>query len=171
LTLLSALLVGVTLLLALPTLSGELATERPFLSDRTAESSPNASNGKSEERQTAGGAAAGGAAAGDVAAAEDPSVGDERAAGSVASDRERARPGEIPDVSRRGVVQAARMLTRAGYEVATIQAVESEKEAGTAVETEPSAGTAAEPGTPVILRMSGGPTGTESGPWRERVNR
>ena len=166
LTLLSALLVGVTLLLALPTLSGELDTGLPFLSDRTAESSPNASNGKSEEWQTAGGAAAG-----DVAAAEEPSVGDERAAGSVASDRERARPGEIPDVSRRGVVQAARMLTRAGYEVATIQAVESEKEAGTAVETEPSAGTAAEPGTPVILRMSGGPTGTESGPWRERVNR
>jgi excisionase family DNA binding protein len=171
LTLLSALLVGVTLLLALPTLSGELDTGLPFLSDRTAESSPNTSNGNSEERQTAGGAAAVGAAAGDVAAAEDPSVGDERAAGSVASDRERARPGEIPDVSRRGVVQAARMLTRAGYEVATIQAVESEKEAGTAVETEPSAGTAAEPGTPVILRMSGGPTGTESGPWRERVNR
>jgi excisionase family DNA binding protein len=166
LTLLSALLVGVTLLLALPTLSGELDTGLPFLSDRTAESSPNTSNGNSEERQSAGGAAAG-----DVAAAEDPSVGDERAAGSVASDRERARPGEIPDVSRRGVVQAARMLTRAGYEVATIQAVESEKEAGTAVETEPSAGTAAEPGTPVILRMSGGPTGTESGPWRERVNR
>jgi excisionase family DNA binding protein len=166
LTLLSALLVGVTLLLALPTLSGELDTGLPFLSDRTAESSPNTSNGKSEERQTAGGAAAG-----DVAAAEDLSVGDERAAGSVASDRERARPGEIPDVSRRGVVQAARMLTRAGYEVATIQAVESEKEAGTAVDTEPSAGTAAEPETPVILRMSGGPTGTESGPWRERVNR
>ena len=171
LTLLSVLLVGVTLLLALPTLSGELDIGLPFLSDRTAESSPNASNGKSEERQTAGGAAAGGAAAGDVAAAEDLSVGDERAPGSVASDRERARPGEIPDVSRRGVVQAARMLTRAGYEVATIQAIESEKEAGTAVETEPSAGTAAEPGTPVILRMSGGPTGTESGPWRERVNR
>jgi excisionase family DNA binding protein len=166
LTLLSALLVGVTLLLALPTLSGELDTGLPFLSDRTAESSPNASNGKSEERQTAGGAAAGG-----VAAAEDPSVGDERAAGSVASDRERARLGEIPDVSGQGVVQAARMLTRAGYEVATIQAVESEKEAGTAVETEPSVGTAAEPGTSVILRMSGGPTGTESGPWRERVNR
>ena len=166
LTLLSALLVGVTLLLALPTLSGELDTGLPFLSDRTAESSPNASNGKSEERQTAGGAAARG-----VAAAEDPSVGDERAAGSVASDRERARLGEIPDVSGQGVVQAARMLTRAGYEVATIQAVESEKEAGTAVETEPSVGTAAEPGTSVILRMSGGPTGTESGPWRERVNR
>src|SRR5215207_7145700 len=167
LTLLSALLVGVTLLLALPTLSGELDAGLPFLSDRTTESSPNASNGKSEERQTAGGGAAGGAAAGDVAAAEDLSVGDERAPGSVASDRERARPGEIPDVSRRGVVQAARMLTRAGYEVATIQAIESEKEAGTAVETEPSAGTAAEPGTPVILRMSGGPTGTESGSWRE----
>ena len=166
LTLLSALLMGVTLLLALPTLSGELDTGLPFLSDRTAESSPNTSNGNSEERQSAGGAAAG-----DVAAAEDHSVGDERAAGSVASDRERARPGEIPDVSGRGVVQAARMLTRAGYEVATIQAVESEKEAGTAVETEPSAGTAAEPGTRVILRMSGGPTGTESGPWRERVNR
>jgi excisionase family DNA binding protein len=166
LTLLSALLVGVTLLLALPGLGGKLDAGLPFLSERADESFPNASNGKSEERQTAGAAAAG-----DVAAAENPSVGNESAAGSVASDRERARPGEIPDVSGQGVVQAARMLTRAGYEVATIQAVESEKEAGTAVETEPSAGTGAEPGTAVILRMSGGPTGKESGPWRERVNR
>ena len=166
LTLLSALLVGVTLLLALPTLGGELNAGLPSLSDRAAGSSPNVSNGKSEE-----GRPAGGAPTGDVAAAEDSSLGDESAAGSVASDREGARPGGIPDVSGQRVVRAARMLSRAGYEVAAIQAVESEKKAGTAVGTEPSVGTAAEPGTPVVLRMSGGPTGTESGPWRERVER
>ena len=165
LTLLSALLVGVTLLLVLPTLAGKLDAGLLFLSDRAAEGSPNASNGKSEERQTSGGVAAG-----DVAA-DDPSVGDERASGSVASDRERARPGEIPDLSGRGVVQAARMLSRAGYEVATIQAVESKEKVGTALGTEPSVVTDSEPGTPVVLRMSGGPTGTESGHWRERVDR
>jgi excisionase family DNA binding protein len=166
LTLLSALLVGVTLLLVLPTLAGKLGAGLPFLSDRAAEGSPNASNGKSEGRQTSGGAAAG-----DVAAADNPSVGDESASGSVASDRERARPGEIPDLSGRGVVQAARMLSRAGYEVAAIQAVESKEKAGTAVGTERSVVTDSEPGTPVVLRMSGGPTGTESGHWRERVDR
>ena len=160
LTLLSALLIGAVLLWALPTLDGgELTAGLPFLGGQAAESSPNASNGKFEEERAAGGAAAEG-----VAAAESPSVGGETTAGSVASDRERASPGEIPDVSGQGVVQAARMLSRAGYEVAAIQTVESEKEAGTAVGTEPSVGTAAEPGTPVLLKMSGGPTGTESRP-------
>ena len=150
LTLLSALLIGAVLLLALPTLDGgELTAGLPFLGGQAAESSPNASNGKFEEER---------------AAAESPSVDDETTAGSVASDRERASPGEIPDVSGQGVVQAARMLSRAGYEVAAIQTDESEKEAGTAVGTEPSVGTAAEPGTPVLLKMSGGPTGTESRP-------
>lgn len=150
LTLLSALLIGAVLLWALPTLDGgELTAGLPFLGGQAAESSPNASNGKFEEER---------------AAAESPSVDDETTAGSVASDRERASPGEIPDVSGQGVVQAARMLSRAGYEVAAIQTDESEKEAGTAVGTEPSVGTAAEPGTPVLLKMSGGPTGTESRP-------
>jgi beta-lactam-binding protein with PASTA domain len=43
--------------------------------------------------------------------------------------------------------------------VAAIQTVRSEKEAGTALGTQPAAGTAAEPGTPVLLVTSGGPSG------------
>jgi len=155
LTLLSALLVGVTLLLALPTLGGELDAGLPLLSDRASESSLNASDGKSGERQPT----------------EDSSVGDDSAAGSVASDRESARPEEIPEVSGQRATRAARMLSKAGYEVAAIRTVESKKKAGTAVGTEPSVGAAAESETPVVLRISGGPTGAESGPWREPGNR
>jgi excisionase family DNA binding protein len=162
-TLLSALLIGAVLLLALPTLGGgEPFAGLPLLGERAAESSPNASDERSEEGQGTGGAATG-----DVAAAENPSAGGETpdtAAGPGASDRERTGPGEIPDVSGQGVVRAAKMLSRSGYEVAAVQTVESEEEDGTAVGTEPSVGTAAEPGTPVVLRMSGGPAGAETGP-------
>jgi excisionase family DNA binding protein len=171
LTLLSALLIGAVLLLALPILGGgEPLAGLPFLGDRAAESSPNASDGRSEEGQGAGGAATGDVAAaknGDVAAAENPPASGQTpdtAAGSGASDRERTGPGEIPDVSGQGVVRAAKMLSRSGYEVAAVQTVESEEAAGTAVGTEPPVGTAAESGTPVVLRISGGAAGAETGP-------
>jgi beta-lactam-binding protein with PASTA domain len=71
----------------------------------------------------------------------------------------KAQPGEIPDVSGRDVVEAARKLSRAGYDVAAIQTVKSEVEAGTTLKTQPAAGTSAEPGTPVFLVTSGGPSG------------
>ena len=163
LTLLAALLVGAVLLLALPALGGELSSAGlPFLGDRAEESSPTASNKGSLQGQ-----AAGDAASGDEAAAEgQPSGGEapDSEVGPGASDQERTRRGEIPDVSGQGPVEAAKVLSRAGYEVAAIRTVKSEEETGTTVGTEPSVGAAAGPGTPVILRMSGGPTGTETGP-------
>jgi excisionase family DNA binding protein len=155
LTLLSALLVGAVLLLALP-------AGLPFLGDRADESSPPTSNGGSQQGQ-----AAGDAASGDGASAEDqPSGGEtpDSAIGPGTPDRGRTRPGEIPDVSGQGIVQAARVLSRAGYEVTAVRTVKSEEEAGTTVGTRPSVGATAEPGSTVVLRMSGGPTGTETGP-------
>jgi excisionase family DNA binding protein len=177
LVLLSALLVGAVLLLSLPALGGgELADGLPFLGDRVGESrtgesrtgesrtgeSPPSSPNEEQERQTAGGTASE-----DVAARGAPSAGGERS-GTAADARAsggvvETRPGEVPDVSGRDVVEAARTLSGAGYEVAAVQTVKSEEEAGTTVATEPAAGSAAEPGTPVVLVMSGGPTGTETG--------
>lgn len=152
LTLVATLLVGAMLLLALPALGdGELAAGFPFAGDRTDESASN-------ERRSDG------AASQDVAAAQAPSAGGETpgAAGSGTRDREEASSEELPDVSGKSVVQAARVLSGAGYEVAAIQTVKSDEEAGTALRVEP-AGSAVEPGALVVLVMSGGPSGTETG--------
>ena len=152
LALLSALLVGVVLLLALPKLGGaELANGLPFLNDPAAESQPSTPN-EDANRQTAGGPASG-----DVAAAQSPSAGDET------PDVVETEPGEIPDVSGRDVVEAAKVLSGAGYDIAAVQTVKSREEPGTTVRTEPKAGSAAEPGSPVVLVMSGGPSGTQTG--------
>jgi excisionase family DNA binding protein len=153
LTLVATLLVGAMLLLALPALGdGELTAGFPFAGDRADESASN-------ERRSDG------AASRDVAAAQAPSASGETsgAAGSGTRDREETRQGELPDVSGKSVVEAARVLSGAGYEVAAIQTVKSDEEAGTALRVEP-AGSAVEPGAPVVLVMSGGPTGREAGP-------
>ena len=162
LALLSILLAVAVLLLSLPRLDGaELAAGLPFLGDRTNETQPSTPNGEAD-RQSAGGAASG-----DVAAARAPKVGEGSgtAAGSNPTSGEtvETRPGEIPDVSGRSIVEAAKLLSEAGYDVAAVQAVKSQQEAGTTVRTEPAAGSAAEPGSPVVLVMSGGPSGTETG--------
>ena len=66
---------------------------------------------------------------------------------------------EVPDVSDRGVVGAVRVLSRAGFEVASIKTVASRRGAGAVMGTEPAAGSAVEPETPIVVVMSGGPTG------------
>jgi excisionase family DNA binding protein len=161
LVLLSALLVCVALLLALPRLdSGEQPLAGlPFLGEsRTSESrtgeTPSTPNEAPETHRERGGASSGG-----VAAAQSPSEGDERPGAGAAGGVVETGPGEVPDVSGREVEEAARRLSRAGYEVAAIQTVESEEEAGTVLRTQPAVGTAAEPGSPVFLVMSGGPAG------------
>jgi beta-lactam-binding protein with PASTA domain len=63
------------------------------------------------------------------------------------------------------VVEAMRILPRAGFRVSAIKVVKSQKEAGTVMRTKPSAGSAVEPGTPVVPVMSGGPTGIPPGIW------
>jgi excisionase family DNA binding protein len=149
LALLATLLVGAILLLILPALGAGFS----FGDEQVDESA-------TSERLS------GGAASGDVAAARAPSGGGEAsddAAGPGTQDRGDARSGKLPDVSGKSVVQAARVLSGAGYEVAAIRTVKSDEEAGTAVRIEPAAGSSVEPGTPVVLVMSGGPTGKETG--------
>jgi beta-lactam-binding protein with PASTA domain len=62
------------------------------------------------------------------------------------------------------VVGAARALSSAGYEVGAIRTVKSKEEPGTAVGTEASVGTAPGRASLVVLRMSGGTSGNETGP-------
>jgi excisionase family DNA binding protein len=128
---LSALLVGLLLTWALTSLGGELALGFPFSGAREVEE---------------------GSEAGE--AAQNPPAGDEGSSGAG----EAARV-EVPDVSDRDVRVAARTLSRAGFEVAAIKAVKSQKDVGTVMRTKPSAGSAVKPGTPVVLVMSGGPSG------------
>jgi excisionase family DNA binding protein len=144
LMLLATLLVAAILLLVLPVLGVGL----PFAGDRVEES-------VTKEKASGDGAAARGPAAGGEAqgAEADPET----------RDQEEASPGEGPDVSGKSVVEAARVLSGAGYEVAAIRTVKSDEEAGTALRVEPVAGSAVEPGSSVVLVMSGGPTGRETG--------
>jgi excisionase family DNA binding protein len=143
LALLATLLVGAILLLVLPALGAGF----PFGGDRADESA-------SSQTQS-GGAAARAPSGGSEAQGEE--------AGPGTRDQGRARPGEGPDISGKSVVEAARVLSQAGYEVAAIRTVKSDEEAGTALRIEPAAGSAVKPGTPVVLVMSGGPTGRETG--------
>ena len=70
-----------------------------------------------------------------------------------------ANGGGIPDVSGRPLEEAARTLSEAGYSVAAIRSVQGPEEYGTVTGTEPSAGTRARPNAPVVLTMSAGQTG------------
>ena len=77
--------------------------------------------------------------------------------------QEHSTAGEGPDVSGKDVVEAARLLSREGYEVAAIKTVKSDEEAGSALRIEPAEGNAElQPGDPVVLVISGGPTGKEN---------
>jgi excisionase family DNA binding protein len=139
LALLATLLVGAILLLVLPGLGAGF----PFAGDRAGE------RVSSETRS--GGAAARVPSAGGEAQGAEPGPGT----------RDRATAGEGPDVSGQSVVEAARVLSRAGYEVSAIRTVKSDEEAGTVVRVEAAGESEVEPGAPVVLVMSGGPTGRE----------
>jgi excisionase family DNA binding protein len=154
LALLSALLVCVALLLALPRLGGgeQPLAGLPFLGDGTGESRSTPNEAPKTQRDDDG-------SSGSVATAQSPSEGDETQGAGASGGVVQTGPGEVPDVSGRDVEEAARRLSREGYEVAAIQTVNSEEEAGTVLRTQPAVGTKAEPGTPVFLVMSGGPTG------------
>jgi hypothetical protein len=143
------LMVILLLTWALPTMGSELVSGIPFF-----DASSNA------EKHSAG--APGPAAAEDgvntpdhppvnaAAEAESPSTGETREV-------------EVPDVSDRGVAGAARILSRSELDLAAIKSVASQKEAGTVVRTEPSAESAVGPETPIVIVMSGGPTGIPPG--------
>ena len=147
---LSALMVVLLLAWALPTMGSELSSGIPFFDAREAE-------GNSQ-------------GAPDHAAPEDEGATQNHPAGSQAwgsgsSGSGEAGGAEVPDVSDRGVVEAARILSRAGFEVAAVKSVASQEEAGTVMRTKPPAGSAAGRGSRVLIVMSGGPTGVPPGVW------
>lgn len=149
---------------------GLLASQLPtLLGDRTAEPPP-AAAGQEEGRDPAGGASGRGPEAADDAAEtqganagaaaaggepEGAASGSGAPAGADGGPVE-TEPGEVPDVSGQSVEEAARSLSEAGFPVAAIRTEAGPEEAGTVTDTDPPAGTDAEPGTPVIIVMSGG---------------
>jgi excisionase family DNA binding protein len=70
---------------------------------------------------------------------------------------------EVPDVSGKSLEEAARIISGAGFEIAAIRTESSQEEPETIIRTEPSAGASARSGAPLILTMSGGPTGVPPG--------
>ena len=69
---------------------------------------------------------------------------------------------EVPDVSSLGLEEAVGIISDAGLEVVDIRTEASREQPDTAIRTKPTAGAPAEPGSNVILTMSGGPAGTPS---------
>ena len=141
---LSALMTVVLLALALPAVGSELPLRLPFLEGRGAESSPGTAGETTEDER----------------ATQSPPAGSETSGSSGAAEAERI---EVPDVSDRDAVEAARLLSRAELEVGAVKIVKSQREAGTVKRTKPSAGSAVGPETPVVLVASGGPTGIPPG--------
>ena len=88
---------------------------------------------------------------------ESPDESDAKVAGSEPEED------EVPDVSGKTLGDAARIISGAGFEVVAIKTESSQEEPETIIRTEPSAGSSARSGAPVILTMSGGPTGVPPG--------
>ncbi|MBA2619265.1 MAG: helix-turn-helix domain-containing protein [Rubrobacter sp.] len=162
LAVLSALLLGLLLVLVLPTLN----------EDETATSNQPAPNGAAEQQKPPDERPAG--AGGDEAdeevednpanfAATDAPPPEAETTSADQSTRTTQAPPDpgsgVPDVSGRPLEEAARAISEAGYTVAAIKSVEGPEEYGTVTETDPSAGTEARPNAPVVLTMSAGPTG------------
>ena len=140
LVVLSALTALLLLAWVLPAIGNEAPFGLPFFGGREAESSAGAPEGATGRAQ---GVAQNPATGGKESGAGAPGEGD---AGRV----------EVPDVSGQAVAEAARRLSGAGFEVTAVKSVKSGKEAGTVIRTKPAA---VEPGGPVVIVMSGGPTG------------
>ena len=81
----------------------------------------------------------------------------------VAAGGSKPEEGEVPDVSGQSLEEAAGVISDAGFEIAAIKTEASQEEPETIIGTKPSAGASAKPGAPVILTMSGGPTGIPPG--------
>jgi excisionase family DNA binding protein len=143
---LSALMTVVLLAWALPAVGSELSLGLPFFGGREAESPPRTPVDAAEGE----------------GATQDRPAGNEGSGASGSGEAERV---EVPDVSDRGPVEAARVISRAGLEVGAVKTVKSQREAGTVMRTKPTAGTAVKPETPVVLVASGGPTGIPPGTW------
>jgi excisionase family DNA binding protein len=163
---LSALLLGLLLVLFLPTLNeDEMATSNQPAPNGAAEQQkppderPAGAGGDDADNEDAGNPA-------NVAAATDAPPSEAEATSAEESAGTTPPPPDsnsgIPDVSGQSLEEAARAVSEAGYTVAAIKSVESPEESGTVTGTEPSAGTEARPDAPIVLTMSAGPTGISS---------
>jgi len=162
LAVLSALLLGLLLVLFLPTLSEDetAPSNSPARNDAAGQQNPPEEQPASADTNEADGEGAGpdNVAATDAA----PPEADTTTAEESTQDTEAppdANGGGVPDVSGRPLEEAARALSEAGYTVAAIRSVQGPEEYGTVTGTEPAAGTEARPNAPVALTMSAGPTG------------
>jgi hypothetical protein len=149
LLILSALMAFLLLVWALPTMGSESEDSGiSFLHARKAGKDPGGSSDQPAPR-------------GEVATRNPPVGGETQGAGSYGSGE--AGKVEVPDVSDGGVAGAVHALSRAGFEVAAIEIVASTKRAGKVIKTDPAAGSAVEPENPIVVVMSGGPTGLPPG--------
>jgi PASTA domain-containing protein len=147
---LSALMVLLFLTWALPTMGSELASGIPFFDAY-------------KKEESSRGSLDGAAPRGEEATQNRPAGSETPVAGSSSSGEAGKVEEVVPEVSNRGVVGAVRVLSRAGFEVAYIKTVASRRGAGAVMGTEPAAGSAVEPETPIVVVMSGGPTGLPPG--------
>ena len=171
LAVLSALLLGLLLVLFLPTLNdGETAASRTSTPTGAGQPEPPEERPAGAGADRAGEEGEGGAAAlaaNDASPTEpETTSADDGGTPTTQAPTDPANPADpgqgIPDVSGQSLKEAARTITEAGYAVAAIKSVEGPEEYGTVTGTEPSAGTDARANAPVVLTMSAGPTGVSS---------
>jgi excisionase family DNA binding protein len=162
LAVLSALLLGLLLVLFLPTLSEDetAPSNSPTRNDAAAQQNPPEEQPASADTNEADGEGAGpdNVAATDAAPPEAETCTAEESTQDTEAPPD-ANGGGVPDVSGRPLEEAARALSEAGYAVVAIRSVQGPEEYGTVTGTEPAAGTEARPNAPVALTMSAGPTG------------
>ena len=158
---LSALLLGLLLLLFLPTLNEDetAASKDPAPNDAGQQEPPEGrpTGAGSDAADREGGADQDNVAEADAAPPKVETTSEEESAEDTGDTTDSS--GGIPDVSSRPLEEAARILSEAGYNVAAIKSVQGPEEYGTVTGTEPSAGTEARSNAPVVLTMSSGPTG------------
>ena len=155
LAVLSILVVGALLAWAVPSLSGDRASDLSFLGRRHAKEGSEGDGSPGESAKVTDGEASG-----DRADAHDPPADDGAAGTAVGSPTVGsygAGQAEVPDIANREVEEATRILSRAGLTVAAVKNEASPQEIGTLIGTEPPAGSTVQPGTQVTLVLSGGP--------------
>jgi excisionase family DNA binding protein len=162
LAVLSALLLGLLLVLFLPTLSEDetAPSNSPARNDAAGQQNLPEEQPASADTNEADGEGAGpdNVAATDAAPPEAETTTAEESTQDTEAPPD-ANGGGVPDVSGRPLEEAARALSEAGYTVAAIRSVQGPEEYGTVTGTEPAAGTEARPNAPVVITMSAGPTG------------
>ncbi len=150
---------GVLALIAVLLLAVSLAWAIPALIGGTQGSVPRVTEAADEPP----GAPKAMAAASETTSADHTTSQEESGAEAAAGDSKPDGDIEVPDVSGKSLEDAASTISDAGLRVAAIKTEASQEDPETIIRTHPPAGASARSGAPVILTMSGGPTGTPPG--------